>query len=122
MSHQWLYPIFRVYGYRPTKVETVEHCLRLHLTPQPHQVCCSQCGNREVIRRGEQVRVLRNLPVGGIVSLLLIPDQDSSGRMPRVRRRPADSPGPGRGTAVVHAGLCPLWACLKDRASKVSLV
>ena len=60
MSHQWLYPIFRVYGYRPTKVETVEHCLRLHLTPQPHQVCCSQCGNREVIRRGEQVRVLRN--------------------------------------------------------------
>jgi len=43
-------------------------------------VCCSQCGNREVIRRGEQVRLLRNLPVGGIVSLLLI-------KIPRVECR-----------------------------------
>ena len=72
MSQQWLYPIFRVYGYRVTKCEPDEHCLRLHIEPQAHKVCCSQCGNREVIRRGEHVRLLRNLPVGGIVSLLLI--------------------------------------------------
>lgn len=80
MSHEWLYPIFRVNGYRPTKFEADEHCLRLYLEPQPHRVCCSQCGNREVIRRGEQVRLLRNLPVGGIVSLLLI-------KIPRVECR-----------------------------------
>jgi transposase len=72
MSQQWLYPIFRVYGHRVTKFETDERCLRLHIQPQPHQVCCSHCGSREVIRRGEQKRALRNLPVGGIVSWLII--------------------------------------------------
>jgi transposase len=80
MSQQWLYPIFRVYGYRVTKCEPDEHCLRLHLEPQPHKVCCSQCGSREVIRRGEQVRGLRNLPVGGIGSWLII-------QIPRVECR-----------------------------------
>lgn len=72
MSQQWLYPIFRVYGYRPTQFETDEHCLRLHIEPQPHQVRCPQCRSRDVIRRGEQIRGLRNLPVGGIVSWLII--------------------------------------------------
>lgn len=80
MSQQWLYPIFRLYGYRPTQFEIDEHCLRLHIEPQPHQVCCPQCGSREVIRRGEQVRALRNLPVGGIVSWLII-------KIPRVECR-----------------------------------
>ena len=72
MSQQWLYPIFRIYGYRVTKCEPDEQCLRLHLEPQPHKVCCSQCGSREVIHRGEQVRAIRNLPVGGVVSWLII--------------------------------------------------
>lgn len=72
MSQQWLYPIFRVYGYRPIQFETDEHCLRLHIEPQPHQVRCPQCRSRDVIRRGEQIRGLRNLPVGGIVSWLII--------------------------------------------------
>lgn len=72
MSQQWLYPIFQMYGYRCRKFETDERCLRLHVEPQPHKVCCSQCGSREVIRRGEQVRALRNLPVGGIVSWLIV--------------------------------------------------
>lgn len=80
MSQQWLYSIFRVYGHRVTKCETDEHCLRLHLQPQPHQMCCSHCGSREVIRRGEQVRALRNLPVGGIVSWLFL-------KIPRVECR-----------------------------------
>lgn len=80
MSQQWLYPIFRVYGYRVTECQADEQCLRLHLEPQPHKVCCSNCGSREVIRRGEQVRGLRNLPVGGIVSWLII-------KIPRVECR-----------------------------------
>jgi hypothetical protein len=36
MSQQWLYPIFRCYGYRVTQCETDEHRLLLHLEPQPH--------------------------------------------------------------------------------------
>lgn len=64
MSHQWLYPIFRFRGYRVTRIETDERRLLLHVEPQPHRVCCPQCGSREVIRRGEQVRWFRNLPVG----------------------------------------------------------
>ena len=72
MSHQWLYPIFRIHGYRVKECEPDEHRLLLHIEPQPHRVCCPECGSREVIRRGEQVRWLRNLPVGGDVSWLVI--------------------------------------------------
>jgi len=72
MSQQWLYPIFRIHGYRVMECEPDEHRLLLHIEPQPHRVCCPECGSREVIRRGEQVRWLRNLPVGGDVSWLII--------------------------------------------------
>jgi transposase len=72
MSQQWLYPIFRFYGYRVTKFETDEHRLLLHIEPQPHQVCCPQCGSREVIRRGCEVRWLRNLPVGKDCTWLIV--------------------------------------------------
>jgi len=72
MSQQWLYPIFRISGYRVTRCETEERSLRLYIEPQPHKVCCAECGSRECIRRGEQVRLLMNLPVGGIVSFLVV--------------------------------------------------
>jgi transposase len=80
MSQQWFYPVLRLFGYRVTKCESDHECLHVHVEPQPHKVCCSQCGSKEVIRRGEQERVLRNLPVGGIVSLLFV-------RVPRVACR-----------------------------------
>ena len=70
-SQQWLYPIFRFQGYRVTKVETEERMLLLHVEPQPHRVCCPQCHSREVIRRGEQVRWFRNVPVGSDCSWLI---------------------------------------------------
>lgn len=70
-SHQWLYPIFHCRGYRVTKVQTDEQRLLLHIEPQPHKVCCPQCGSREVIRRGQTVRWLRNLPVGGDCTWLI---------------------------------------------------
>ena len=72
MSQQWLYPIFRCYGYRVTQCETDEHRLLLHLEPQPHKVCCPECGSREVIRRGSEVRWLRNLPVGADCTWLIV--------------------------------------------------
>jgi transposase len=70
-SHQWLYPIFQFRGYRVTQVETDEKRLLVHVEPQPHKVCCPQCGGRDVIRRGQQVRWFRNLPVGGDCTWLL---------------------------------------------------
>lgn len=70
-SQQWLYPIFQFRGYRVTKVETDERRLLLHIEPQPHKVCCPQCGSRDVIRRGQTVRWLRNLPVGGDCTWLI---------------------------------------------------
>jgi len=70
-SQQWLYPIFRFQGYRVTKTETSERMLLLHVEPQPHRVCCPLCHSREVIRRGEQVRWFRNVPVGSDCSWLI---------------------------------------------------
>jgi transposase len=64
MSSQLLYQVFRVKSYRLTKLETEEHRVFLHVEPQQHRVCCSACRSRNVIRRGESVRWLRNLPVG----------------------------------------------------------
>jgi transposase len=70
-SQQWLYPIFQFRGYRVTQVETDEHRLLLHIEPQPHKVCCPECGSRDVIRRGQQVRWFRNLPVGNDCTWLI---------------------------------------------------
>jgi transposase len=70
-SQQWLYPIFRFRGYRVTQFETDERRLLLHVEPQPHRVCCPQCGSRDVIRRGQQVRWFRNLPVGADCTWLI---------------------------------------------------
>lgn len=70
-SHPWLYPIFHCRGYRVTKVERDEQRLLLHVEPQPHKVCCPQCGSRDVIRRGQTIRWLRNLPVGGDCTWLI---------------------------------------------------
>lgn len=70
-SQQWLYPIFRFRGYRVNQVETDEHRLLLHVEPQPHKVCCPECGSRAVIRRGQQVRWFRNLPVGADCTWLI---------------------------------------------------
>ncbi|HUE69709.1 MAG TPA: transposase family protein [Pirellulaceae bacterium] len=66
-----MYPIFQFRGYRVTKFETDEHRLLLHIEPQPHKVCCPECGSRDVIRRGQTIRGLRNLPVGGDCTWLI---------------------------------------------------
>lgn len=70
-SQQWLYPIFQLRGYRVSKVETDERRLLLHVEPQPHKVCCPECGSRDVIRRGQQVRWFRNLPVANDCTWLI---------------------------------------------------
>ena len=64
MSQQALYQILGLHGYRVTEVEREEKRLVVHAEPQPHRVCCSECGSRDVIRRGETERYIRNLPMG----------------------------------------------------------
>jgi transposase len=70
MSSQLLYQVFRVHGYRLTKLRT-EGLVYMYVEPQEHRVCCSACQSRHVIRRGQTERWFRNLPVGGEVTWLI---------------------------------------------------
>src|SRR5438045_911113 len=72
MSHQALYQVLSLSGYRVTRLEREEKKLLVHLEPQPHRMCCPECGSREVIRRGEKVRWLRHLPIGRECNWLLV--------------------------------------------------
>ena len=64
MSASVLYQLLGVYGYRVTKVQRDEGRALLHIEPQPHRVRCPECQGKNVIRRGEEVRWFRNLPIG----------------------------------------------------------
>jgi len=64
MSQQALYQILGLHGYQITDVERDEKQLLVHARPQPHRVCCSVCDSRDVTRRGESTRQIRNLPIG----------------------------------------------------------
>lgn len=72
MSQQALYQILGLHGYQVTSVERIEKQLVVHARPQPHRVCCSVCGSREVIRRGEGTRTIRNLPIGADCSWVVV--------------------------------------------------
>ncbi len=64
MSQQALYQVLGMHGYQVTQIQRDEKRLLLHCRPQPHRVCCPQCGSRDVIQRGEKERWIRNLPIG----------------------------------------------------------
>lgn len=64
MSQQALYQVLGIHGYGVTQVIRDEKRLLLCCRPQPHRVCCPQCGSRDVILRGEKDRWIRNLPIG----------------------------------------------------------
>src|SRR5688572_22463614 len=72
MSQQALYQILGLHGYQITNVECEEKQLLLHARPQPHRVGCSACGSREVVRRGEATRMIRNLPIGANCSWVVV--------------------------------------------------
>lgn len=71
MSLSKLYGFFGVYGYRVLKTEVEDQVLYLHVEPQPHRVCCSECGSKNVIRRGFSERMFRTLPVGPKLCFIL---------------------------------------------------
>jgi transposase len=72
MPQSALYQVLSIHGYRVTRTEQLEKKLLLHLEPQPHRVCCPQCGSREVIRRGEKERWLRHVPIGRDCTWLIV--------------------------------------------------
>ena len=64
MSQQALYQVLSIHGYGVTRIVRDEKRLLLHCQPQPHRVCCPECGSRDVIRRGETERWIHNVPIG----------------------------------------------------------
>lgn len=64
MSQSLLYHTFRVRGYDLQKTEFDGGFTLFHVAPQPSLLRCSACGSDDVIRRGQQERWFRNLPVG----------------------------------------------------------
>ena len=71
MSSVLLYHTLQVRGYRLVKIETDEEATLLHVEPQPHRVCCPNCGSRNVIGRGCRERWFRGLPVGRHMTWLI---------------------------------------------------
>ena len=63
MSQELLYHAFHVQGYESQRFEFDQHRVLIHLRPQPHRVCCSNCGSQNVVRRGSVIRWLRNVPI-----------------------------------------------------------
>lgn len=71
MSQELLYGMFGVHGYTLKKTVIDEGNLYLQVEPQAHRVCCSNCGDREVVRRGSVGRLFRSLPIGSKLSYVL---------------------------------------------------
>jgi len=72
MSQPALYQVLGLYGYRVSRVERVDKVAMFHLTPQPHRLCCSACGSRDVVHRGQKERQLRHVPIGSACTWLVI--------------------------------------------------
>ena len=72
MSQQALYQILGLHGYQVSNVERDEKQLFVHARPQPHRVCCPACGSRDVTRRGESTRTIRNVPIGADCSWVVV--------------------------------------------------
>ncbi len=71
MSQSELYHVLNLHGYRVNRLERADKVLMLHIEPQPHRLACSQCGSRDVIRRGQKERWFRHLPIGSACTWLI---------------------------------------------------
>ena len=71
MSTSLLYHAFGVRGYQQKRIEFDGGAILFHVEPSPKMVCCSQCGSREVIRRGEKERWFRSSPIGSKLSWVI---------------------------------------------------
>jgi transposase len=64
MSQGLLYHGFGVRGYRWEGEEFSGRQWCIRIAPEPETLRCSQCGSRNVIRRGQELREFRTLPLG----------------------------------------------------------
>jgi transposase len=65
MSTSLLYHAFGVRGYRYRKTEFVEGAVMFTIEQPRESYCCSACGSKDVIGRGQNVRRFRTIPIGG---------------------------------------------------------
>jgi len=64
MSTSLLYHAFGVRGYEHVKTEYAEGKVRFTIRQASERLRCSACGSHDVVRRGAQPRIFRNLPIG----------------------------------------------------------
>lgn len=64
MSTSLLYQAFGVKGYKYRSTVYVRGQVVFEIERLAEDVWCSQCGSRDVVRRGKVIRFFRNLPIG----------------------------------------------------------
>jgi transposase len=72
MSQGLLYHGLGVGGYRWEAETFSGEQWRIEITPEPVSLRCSQCASRDVIRRGQEVREFRALPLGSRATRLVL--------------------------------------------------
>jgi transposase len=72
MSQGLLYHGFGVQGYRWEGEDFSARQWRIRIAPEPGSLRCVACGSREVIRRGQEVREFRALPLGSKPTTLVL--------------------------------------------------
>lgn len=64
MSTSLLYHAFGVRGYQYQRTKYEGGMVFFYAEPKESLVCCSDCGSRDVVRRGSRERWFRSLPIG----------------------------------------------------------
>jgi transposase len=72
MSQALLYHGFGVRGYHWVGEEFSHQQWRIRIAHEPGSLRCSQCGGRDVIGRGQELREFRTLPLGSKPTVLLL--------------------------------------------------
>jgi transposase len=72
MSQGLLYHGFGVQGYRWEGEDFSARQWRIRIAPEPGSLRCVACGSREVIRRGQELREFRALPLGSKPTTLVL--------------------------------------------------
>jgi transposase len=70
MSQGLLYRALGVRGYRWEGESFTQHAWRIRIAHEPQSLRCSQCGSRDVIRRGQELREFRTLSLGSRATIL----------------------------------------------------
>lgn len=73
MSTSLLYHGFGIRGYIYQKTEYVDGAIQFTIHQPSDRLRCSECGSRQVIRRGSRQRRFRGLPIGGRPVWIVLP-------------------------------------------------